>query len=197
MRCIFAYDTETTGIPDWKSPSGAEHQPHIVQLGAVLADLDSRKIIKTLDLIIKPDGWTIPQETIDVHGITNEQAMDEGIPEDEALNQLLSLWGGHLRVAHNRTFDQRIVRIACKRYSTEAVTEAWADKDSHECSMLMAKPIMQLTPKNRYGFKPPKLEEAYRFFTGNELQNAHSALPDAMGCLEVYFGIQDHLKKAA
>ncbi len=188
MSLILPFDTETTGLPDWKSPSEADHQPHLVQLAALLVN-DKFEIIKELDVIIKPNGWIIPDEVAAIHGITTERAMDEGIPEQEALAQLLEMSQGALRIAHNKTFDQRIIRIATKRYSDEATQEAWANKDNFECTMAMSKPIMQMQPKTRYGFKSPKLEEAYEYFTGKKLENAHNAMADTKACFEVYKAI--------
>lgn len=190
---IVSYDTETTGIPDWKVPSDDPSQPHLVQLGAIVVDAETREVIDTLDVIIKPDGWEIPDEVAEIHGITTERALTEGIPETEAVDRLLAMCAGRHRVAYNRTFDQRIIRIALKRYGYgQELMDAWGDKDTHDCSMLLAKPIMQLPPKGRYGYKSPKLSDAYKFFTGEELQNAHTALADAKACIAVYWGAMDH-----
>lgn len=191
MNIVF-YDTETTGLPDWKSPSGSESQPHLVELSAIRVDADTREVNGELSVIIKPDGWVIPDDVIEVHGITNEIAQTEGVPEREAVDSLLALCEGeHLRVAHNRTFDQRIIRIALKRYFSEEDQDKWAEKENHECTMLMAKPICQLPPKGRYGWKNPKLEEAYKHFTGEELEGNHRAMVDAKACMAIYFAMKD------
>ena len=51
---------------------------------------------------------------------------------------------------------------------------------------------MKMPPYNkRWGWKMPKLIEAYKHFTGREMEGAHSALCDAKGCMEVYFAIQE------
>ncbi|MGS2743567.1 3'-5' exonuclease [Halomonas sp. LS-001] len=197
MNPVLFFDTETTGLPDWKSPSESEHQPHLVQIAAILADTDTRKEIATLDLIIAPDGWEIPAEVSEIHGITHEHAAAVGVDESLALNLFFQLWGRYPRVAHNRTFDQRIIRIAAKRYMGEADAEAWADKEQFADTMLLAKPIMQMLPKGRYGYKSPKLSEAYEFFTGKQLENAHSAMADTRACMEVYWHLLDHEAKAA
>jgi len=182
---VIFFDTETTGLPDWKSPSEAENQPHIVQIAARLVDMESLEIKQTLDLIIKPEGWTIPQETTDIHGITTDHAMNVGCSEKQALELFLNMWDGRLRIAHNTTFDNRIIRIASKRYCDESISDAWKDGE-YQCTGILSKPIMQMMPKNKYGFKMPKLSEAYKFFTGKELENAHNALADVDACMEIY-----------
>ncbi|MCK4621311.1 MAG: hypothetical protein KAT62_03750 [Desulfuromonadales bacterium] len=50
MKPVIFYDTETTGLPDWKNPSGGETQPHIVQIGAILADEDTKRVLGSVDL---------------------------------------------------------------------------------------------------------------------------------------------------
>lgn len=187
---VFAYDTETTGIPDWKIPSEDPSQPHLVQIAGILADTTTREIVSSIDLIIRPDGWEIPDEVAAIHGITTEKALEVGVREVQAFEIFMTLWGGRFRIAHNRTFDQRIMRIAAKRYGDDRLIEQWAAKDNHECTMLGSKTPMGVT-------KWPKLSEAYEHFTGKPLENAHSAMADARACLEVYWGILDFKEKAA
>jgi len=195
-KLIVSYDTETTGLPNWKVPSDDVSQPHLVQIGAVVSNAKTREIVGGMDVIIKPDGWVIPDEVVEVHGITTDIALEKGIPETDAIKMLLELCEGAERVAHNRTFDQRIIRIGLNRYGFgEDVMDTLGEKENHHDTMLLAKPIMKLEPKGRYGHKNPKLEEAYKFFTGEELENAHTALADASACMEVFWGVQDHNKK--
>lgn len=187
---VIVFDTETAGLPDWKAPSGGETQPHIVQLAAHLVDCKEQNIIQTMDVIIKPDGWVIPEEVSAIHGITTEYALEVGIPEKLALEMFLAMWDGRTRVAHNTTFDNRIIRIATKRFSSEGTIEAWKNGD-YECTGLLSKPIMKMGPKGRYGYKMPKLEEAYQHFTGKELENAHTAIADVNACLAVYWAVKE------
>lgn len=177
---IVTYDTETTGIPNWKIPSDSPEQPHIVQIAAVLADKSGVESC-AMDVIIKPDGWLIPDEVISIHGITNEMAMDVGISEKEAVQMLLDICGDARRVAYNKTFDQRIIRIALKRFMDEKAIEKWAVKDDHDCAMMMAKQYL--------GVKSIKLVDAYKEICGKDLVGAHSAIADARAAMEIYFKI--------
>ncbi len=188
MKKILSYDVETTGFPNWKVPSDDPCQPHIVQIAAILCNAETKEVIDEFEVIVKPDGWIIPQETIDIHGITNEQALEVGIPEKVAIIKLVNMIeaaGQTERVAYNKTFDQRIVRIALKRYfpGSDAL-ERWAEKDDHHCSMRMAKAVV--------GGKNMKLVDAYKHFTGKELVNAHNAMADAKASLDVFFEIKDN-----
>lgn len=195
MNLKLFYDTETTGLPDFKAPSESAHQPHIVQLAALLVDMDTRETIQSMDVIIRPDGWTIPDDVAAVHGITTEHAIDVGIPESIAVSMFRELWAGRTRVAHNQQFDARIVRIALMRYQSEESADIWKSGPA-ECTAILATPICALPPTEkmkaarRFHHKTPNLGEAYRHFTGKELVNAHSAMADVLACRDVYFEIK-------
>lgn len=193
MSAILFYDTETTDLPDWKSPSDSETQPHLVQLAAILVDEETRETISAIDLIISPDGWTIPEEITEIHGITTEYAYLYGVGEHLALQVFMGMaMSAETRVAHNRTFDQRIIRIAMKRYGYDEVAlDTWGTTDNHVCTMLAAKPDMMLEPKNKFGYKTPSLSEAYEHYTGKPLEGAHSAMVDARACMDVYWAMKD------
>lgn len=205
MNTAIFYDTETTGLPLFKEPSEHPGQPHIVQLGAMLIDIDTRKTLASIDVIVRPDGWVIPEEVAAIHGITTEMAMDLGVSESMALGMLLELWRDNeprVRVAHNEQFDARIVRIALMRHEDEPLADRWK-AGLAQCTARLSSPIMKIPPTEkmvRAGFtkpKTPNLREAYLHFTGRELVDAHSAMADTMACRDVYFAIQDACESVA
>lgn len=120
------YDTETTGLPLFNEPSEDPRQPHIVQLAASLIDLESRATLASMDVIVRPADWEIPEEVAAIHGITTEHARALGVREAIALELFLELWSrSSLRVAHNEQFDARIIRIALLRYGPCPVPDTW------------------------------------------------------------------------
>lgn len=195
MNIALFYDTETTGLPDFKAPSESPQQPHIVQLAAILVDLDTRKEIASMDVVIQPEGWVIPDDMAAIHGITTEFANKVGIPEKLAVQLFMELATGRKRIAHNQQFDARIIRIALMRYSTEVTADEFKAGEA-ECTATMATPICNLPPTDKMlaaGMtknKTPNLGEAYRHFMGKDFENAHSALADVRACMAVYFGIK-------
>ncbi len=197
MNKVIAYDCETTSMPEWKIPSGDPRQPHLVQLAAIMKDADTGIELQSMDVIIRPDGWESSPEALEVHGITTEMAMDLGIPEGLAIEMLYEMQAGATRVAYNRTFDQRIIRIGMKRYFEEADIEQWERKDNHPCAMLLSRPIMAADPGGLYKNVNQKLAVAYKYFTGKELVGAHNAKVDAQACLEVYLEILKRQKLEA
>lgn len=194
MNVLF-YDTETQGLPLFNEPSEDPRQPHVVQLAACLVDTDTRKTISSMDVIVRPNGWTIPDDVAKIHGITTERAMDVGIPESAALDMFMALYGERRRIAHNEPFDARIIRIALLRHGrTALIADAWKAADA-ECTQQLSTPILKLPPTEkmlaagRTHFKSANLGEAYRHFTGKELIGAHSAMIDVQACMDVYFAI--------
>ena len=147
------FDLETDGIPNWKIPSDDPAQPHITQIGAIVVDLNTRETINSIELLVKPDGWTIPQECVDLNGITTEYAMEYGMPEEMVISLFLAFWSGYKRFAYNTTFDNRIIRIATKRYFDEAVQDMWKN-GPYECQMIAS--------RKHLGGKNPKLHVALK-----------------------------------
>lgn len=204
---LFFYDTETTGLPLFREPSEDPRQPHIVQLAASLVDSETRRTIASIDVITRPDGWTIPDEVAAIHGITTEHASDVGVCEKLALRMALELWSAAgKRVAHNEQFDARLVRIGLLRHlngsDTSVLADTWAAGIA-ECTQILSTPHVKAPPTakmiaaGRNHYKSANLGEAYKHFLGKDLENAHSARADVDACIAVYFAIQDAAQAAA
>lgn len=191
---ILFYDTETTGLPLWREPSEHPDQPHIVQLAALLC-LDGVEIA-SLNAIVRPDGWTIPAETTAIHGISQERALVEGISEHQALAIFMCMVQfAERRVAHNESFDARIIRIALHRYRFSQAEE-WEAGPPAYCTMRASQDLCKLAPtaamaaSGRLWNKPPKLGEAYQHFFGEDLSGAHDALVDVVACKRIYLELE-------
>ena len=206
MAIVLVYDTETTGLPIWEAPSEDPAQPHITQIAAQLFDEDKpTDILGSINLLIQPEGWTILADLEQLTGITTEKAERFGVPLDAALSIFLDLWERcDLRVAHNESFDARMLRIELHRenLADSTLNDRWKAGKAF-CTANSCTKILNLPPTEkmiRAGFKKPKLPnlgEAYRFFTGKELVNAHNAAVDLMACKAVYAGIRKYQARAA
>jgi len=186
------YDTETTGLPNFKARSADPIQPHLVQLALVTCN-DTGAEVAAISVIIRPDGWTIPAEVTAIHGISHERAMDEGVREALAVEMFVVAQGrAGLRVAHNESFDRRIMRIAMTRDGLKRDFIEAIEARASYCTCNSAKFIMNLPPTERMlaagvrGAKSPKLGECIRYFFGEELAGSHDALVDARACVRVH-----------
>lgn len=198
MNKFLIFDSETTGLYTPSMPSNHPDQPHILSIGAILAD-DTGAETERFYSIIKPDGWEIPEDSIQIHGITMERAMDEGRPADEVLHQLFVMMGkAQIRTGYNEPFDRRMVRIDTYRHgrgllpeyghdilefckpgeapAIESIREELSDWWNYGIPdfdvMKAAKDAMNV----KKGFK---LKDAYLYFMEREMPNAHSAIDDA------------------
>ena len=194
LICVF--DTETTGLPAFKLPSDDPSQPHIVDICALLYTPDG-ELVDSFETLVKPDGWVIPDEVSAIHGITTEMALAEGIPEVDALLGFLGIWRqAGLRVAHNVSFDDRILRIGLLRHFDEDTAEAFKAGPNY-CTCQNSKNLVQCPPTPKmiaagFGgqFKNPTVAEALLHFTGEELVGGHRARPDTEACARIYFALQ-------
>jgi DNA polymerase-3 subunit epsilon len=189
MNLLFL-DTETTGLADFNKRARDPSQPHMVQMAAILTD-DTGKHLEEHNVLIKPDGWTIPKEASDVHGITNEVAAI-GIAEKLASEILLAMIRkSQLVVGHNIMFDKFIARIAMRRFKliTDEDDAAWKATPTF-CTMREMTDVCKLPGKIAGKFKWPKLTEAYLVAFEKSFDGAHDALADLRACKEIYFWLK-------
>ena len=74
------FDTETTGLPKkYDAPSSDldNWSCRLVQLPWIMKD-ENQTLLSQGDFIIKPEGFEIPKESSNVHGITTEIALEKG-----------------------------------------------------------------------------------------------------------------------
>lgn len=176
MTLIF--DTETTGKADFNKPATDEAQPRLVQLGAMLLDEELRTVAE-LNVMIKPVGFTIPDEVAKIHGITQAKADKYGIDELQALQMFKSLCGLSKRlVAHNIRFDGIIIGRANHLHGLE-----YTPPEPY-CTMDAATNICKI-PGTR-GYTWPSLQEAHQILLGEGFDGAHDAMADVRACARVY-----------
>lgn len=190
------FDTETTGLPLFREAPADSRQPHIVQLGAILCD-EQRRVVGELNLIVKPDGWTIPDEAAKVHGITTERALRYGVPLRRVMGLFVALADlAEELVAHSYSFDDLMVRSALARLECQEALEN-QERRKWFCTMRAATPVLKLP--GRYGdFKWPSLQEAYTHFMGKPFDGAHDAMADVRACSAVYYALpQNQVAKPA
>jgi DNA polymerase III subunit epsilon len=205
---VLVTDTETSGLPLFNDPSEDPRQPHLCEVAGFLFDDKTFALEETLHYIVQQDGFDVDPKAFEAHGITRERSMDEGLPETKVLSEFMALHAkADLVVAHNWQFDQRIFRIALKRFDVVAcdpdgrTAQEWRDEQADKfkafpsyCTMKTLTPIMALPATDamrKLGRgswkKSPSLAEAYDHFFHESFDGAHSAKADAWACARVYF----------
>ena len=170
------YDTETTGLPkNYNAPiTDAENWPRLVQLAWQLHAEDG-SLLEADNFIVKPDGFDIPYNSEQVHGISTQKAIDEGIPLQEALDRFTAILAKTKIVAgHNIEFDINIMGAEYMRLNDSApIMDLPSIDTKNESTDFCA------IPGGRGGqFKWPKLTELHIKLFGEAFDEAHNAAAD-------------------
>lgn len=193
---ILVYDTETTGLPLFSQPAEHPSQPHIVQLGSQLYQ-GSKKIVSEINLLIKPNGWTISDEAAAIHGISQEQAERFGVPLASAMKLFLFLADrADLLVAHNHDFDCKMARRELHHLGRPADAENLRLRPAY-CTMKQSTNIVKLPGRGSNMYKWPSLQEAHTFFCGIPFDGAHDAMAEVRACAAMYFRMVQIVGEAA
>ncbi|QCE35790.1 3'-5' exonuclease [Acetobacteraceae bacterium] len=191
-EAVLFFDTETTGFVRKDLPIGDPAQPHCVQIAALLCSKEG-EVQSALNVLIRADGWRIPYQAAQVHGITEEQTHRYGVREEVAAEIFYNLASNAFAiVGHNIAFDISAIETLFHRVKKNA----WSLPEQRFCTMNLSKKILNLPPTQRMlnaGIdepKAPSLAEAYRFFFKEEIDGAHDAMADTKACHRIFYELR-------
>lgn len=175
---VLFLDTETTGVPDRaaKWDVDFESYPHVVQIAWKFGEREESHIIR-------PDGWTIPDEVAEIHKITTDFALEVGKPFPYVVSRLLEdCRKAGLICGHNIHFDTSILKANILRELGREYYDAFDVEESlHKGKRIdtMRSSMKWVDARTMDGrLKFPNLTELYsRCFPG-EVFPAHDALAD-------------------
>jgi DNA polymerase III epsilon subunit-like protein len=199
---VIVFDTETSGLPSYNNI------PTIVQFSYVKFDMDTGRIEKEVDHIIQqPTGFVIPQESINIHHVTNEQCATEGVNILGVLNEFFTdVADCDKIIGHNVSFDMdRVASVLNKMTHSrhpEEVRRDYQQKMKYLSSTMVPKlyctmqasielcNLVKTTPKGKTYKKYPKLVELYQKLFDTTPAGLHNSLVDVYACLRCYVAMQ-------
>lgn len=190
------FDTETSGIKTRDNPNFV---PQLVQLGAILQDLDTGRVLAEVNLMNNQCG-DIPVEASNVHHITRDLAEQSGVHLkliDYVFAHLVAK--ADLVVAHNIAYDLDIVK------DNMPVTQGVIGDVPQFCTMMASLYVVKapLSEKQKIlferrpelkdaPFKTPNLTETFKHFFGVPFVGAHDAMADIRACRDVFMSLLEH-----
>ncbi|MAO17705.1 DNA polymerase III subunit alpha [Muricauda ruestringensis] len=171
------FDTETTGLPKrWDAPiTDTDNWPRCVQIAWQLHD-ELGNLIEHQDFLVKPEGFNIPYEAEQIHGISTALAEEKGVPMSEVLEAFnKALLQTKFVVGQNVGFDINIMGCEFHREEVQSpltelpVLDTCTEHTAELCKI----------PGGRGGkFKLPTLTELHEFLFGEPFAEAHNATAD-------------------
>src|SRR5688572_16970122 len=180
------FDTETTGLPrDYNAPvSNPDNWPRMVQVAWQLHDRLGR-LLGSGSFIVKPEGYTIPFNATQIHGISTERANEEGKELNWVLGEFSkALAGAQYLCGHNIDFDIKIIAAELLRCGLEDTLSHRPTIDT-KCESTTA---FCAIPGGKGGkFKWPTLTELYSKLFSGGFEEAHNAAFDVQATSRAFF----------
>lgn len=186
-RKYFVFDTETTGLPkNYKAPvSDTDNWPRVIQFAWSICAEDGSEL-EHVDLLVKPEGFTIPEETTEIHGISQKKAEAEGIKLVDALNIFREAVDKcDYLVGHNVNFDEMVVGSEFFRNKMEDPMVNKQKICTQEASVDFCK-----IPGRGGKYSWAKLVVLYKMLFNKEFDNQHNASFDVRACAQCFFELK-------
>ena len=180
------FDTETTGLPrNWNAPiTDTDNWPRVIQIAWQLHD-DMGELIESKDYLIRPEGYNIPYDAEQIHGISTELAVEQGVLLKDVLEEFnTALKGADFVVGQNVKFDLNVWGCEYHRIGIENRMANMPTLDT--CTEITAN-LCQL-PGGRGGrFKLPTLSELHTHLFQQNFAEAHNATADVEATTRCFF----------
>lgn len=175
---ILIFDVETSGL----IPKGCKWNenymefPNIVSIAWIIGDKEEYHIIK-------PFGYEIPEESTEVHGITTEQALNEGENFADIITKFIQdCLNAKMICGHNIHFDTSIVKANILRFMGQSQFDGYKVEDA----LFKGKRIDTMTSTMKWvdaramngRLKFPNLTELYHRCFPHQDFDAHNAMAD-------------------
>ena len=171
------FDTETTGLPKrWNAPiTDSDNWPRCIQIAWQLHDTLGN-LVDSQDYLVQPDGFNIPYDAEQIHGISTELAAQKGISLTEVLEKFnLALSKAKFVVGQNVGFDVNIMGAEFHRMQVDNPLQELPVLDT--CTEETA--LLCKLPGGRGGkFKLPTLTELHEYLFKEPFNEAHNATAD-------------------
>jgi len=180
------FDTETTGFPrDWTAPiTDTDNWPRVVQIAWQLHN-EMGEVVESRDFLIDPDGYNIPYDTEQIHGISTELAKSQGVALIDVLNEFNNaLSKATFVIGQNVQFDLNVWGCEYHRMGVESPMGKMAVLDT--CTEVTAN-LCQLPGGRRGRFKLPSLTELHTFLFDQAFGEAHNATADVEATTRCFF----------
>lgn len=174
-------DTETTGLTSLSFVTERNYKqwPRLVQIAWGLVGEASIEMDDSA--IIKPVGFSIPSKAVEIHGITQKQALDEG---EDLKHQLKTLSNVMERadtiVAHNLNFDLGVIQSEAMRLNIPLTFP-----EKRQCTAYLGQAYLRKEKGQRIS-DFPRLGELHQLLFGVDYEPKHNAQSDVIACASVY-----------
>jgi len=171
------FDTETTGLPKrWNAPvTDTDNWPRCIQIAWQLHDAMGN-LLEHQDYLVAPDGFDVPYEAEQIHGISTALAQKEGLPLMQVLERFqAAVAKAHFVVGQNVGFDLNIMGAEFHRAGVENVLAKKPVLDT--CTEATAS-MCQIAGGRGGKFKLPTLTELHAYLFGAPFSEAHNATAD-------------------
>jgi len=182
------FDTETTGLPRNKTApiTDLDNWPRLVQLAWQLHD-NRGKLIAQHNYLVKPDGFDIPYNAEQIHGISTKRALEEGNDLRFVLDTFLKdLEGTSQLVGHNIEFDINIIGAEFIRQQLN--TDRFLNLAKLDTGISSTE-FCQLSGGLGGKLKMPTLLELHKKLFNRDFGDAHDASYDVAATARSFFGL--------
>lgn len=186
MPYYFVYDCETTGFPRCRHPASMFNTAmfdtsRIVSICWILLD-ENHEEVKRFVRTIQPKDFSIPDKSIEIHGITNDVAKRDGVPFETIFDELeTDLMSCEMVISHNLQFDLNVLASELYRRPDLKYKELADELLSKVRFCTMKRGHFHLKLK-----KWPTLRDLYEKLMMKEIHNHHDALFDTLNCADCY-----------